>query len=51
MNIVIALALGLRPLEQPATREDIVAVLAGALVMGLFLAAHFGAVQREKHGD
>ena len=50
VNIVIALALGMRPLEQPATRENILAALAGALVMGLFLAAHFGAVQREKHG-
>ncbi|WP_321909999.1 MULTISPECIES: hypothetical protein [unclassified Paraburkholderia] len=49
--IAIAVALGMRPLEQPVTREDLVAVLAGALVMGLFLAFHFGAVQREKHAD
>ncbi|HKT91944.1 MAG TPA: hypothetical protein VJS18_07185 [Paraburkholderia sp.] len=51
VNIVIASALGMRVLQQPATREDVVAVLAGALVMGLFLAFHFGAVQREKHAD
>lgn len=51
VNIVIALALGMRPLAQTATREDVVAVLAGALVMGLFLASHFGAVQREKHAN
>ncbi|WP_407945502.1 hypothetical protein [Paraburkholderia hiiakae] len=51
MNIVIALALGMHPLQQPATREDLLAVVAGALVMGLFLAFHFGAVQREKHAE
>lgn len=51
VNIVIALALGMHPHEQSATREDVLTVLAGALVMGLFLAFHFGAVQREKHAD
>ena len=51
VNIVIALALGMHPFQQPATSEGAVAVLAGALVMGLFLAFHFGAVQREKHAD
>ncbi|MFP4902116.1 hypothetical protein ACLFKT_23820, partial [Paraburkholderia sp. BR14261] len=51
VNIAIAIALGAGRLEQPATREDVAALLAGALVIGLFLAFHFGAVQREKRAD
>ncbi|WP_322787962.1 hypothetical protein [Paraburkholderia nodosa] len=51
VNIAIAIALGTGRLQQPATREDVVALLAGGLIMGLFLAFHFGAVQREKRAD
>ncbi|WP_395069592.1 hypothetical protein [Paraburkholderia silvatlantica] len=51
MNIAISIALGTDRIQRPVTRGDVVALLAGGLVMGLFLAFHFGAVQREKRAD
>ncbi|WP_042270618.1 hypothetical protein [Paraburkholderia heleia] len=51
VNIAVAIALGTDRIQWPATLEDVAALLAGGLVMGLFLAFHFGAVQRDKHTD
>jgi hypothetical protein len=48
VNLVLALVLATRHLDQPVTGQNALAALAGGLVMGLFLAAHFGKVQREK---
>lgn len=51
VNVVLALVLATRHLDQPVTRQDVLAALAGALVIGLFLALHFGNVQRGKRAQ
>jgi hypothetical protein len=48
VNLGLALVLATRHLDQSVTVPDALAALAGGLVMGIFLASHFGKVQREK---
>jgi hypothetical protein len=51
VNLVLALVLATRHLDQPVAAQNVLAALAGGLVMGLFLAVHFGKVQRERRLD
>jgi hypothetical protein len=51
VNLVLALVLATRHLDQPVAARNVLAALAGGLVMGLFLAVHFGKVQRERRLD
>ncbi|SDC79936.1 hypothetical protein [Paraburkholderia lycopersici] len=48
VNLSITLALATRHFDHLITIGDVLAALAGGLVTGLFLAFHFGAVQRDR---
>jgi hypothetical protein len=51
VNLMVAAVLATRHLDQAVTGENALAALVGGLIMGLYLAAHFGKVQREKRGS
>ncbi|CAG9274718.1 conserved membrane hypothetical protein [Paraburkholderia unamae] len=51
VNLVIALVFAMRDPARIGTVEGALAALSGGLAIGLFLATHFGKVQREKRAE